>query len=58
MAAMMMARGSEYSKQMCELCVPYVTHVQWNVKKWVTKWKHVKNVLKCVRNVPKNVETC
>ena len=57
MTAMMIARGSEYAKQMCKKCVlPYVTHVQWNVKKWVIKWKHLKNVLKCAKNVSKNVE--
>ena len=40
----------------CAICVQIcVKHVQWNVKRWVEKWKFVKNVQKCAENVHKNV---
>ena len=42
MASMMMARGSSHENK-CAICVRiYVNHVQWNVKRWVEKWKYVK----------------
>ena len=55
MASMMMARGSELQNK-CAICVQIcVKHVQWNVKRWVEKWKFVKNVQKCAKCVHKNV---
>jgi hypothetical protein len=57
MAFMMRGRGSEYVKQMCNMCADMCDACAMESDKMWKKWKYVKHVQRRADNVHKNVIT-